>query len=382
MKKVTYSRHSTHAARAAHARGEKEFRTYDTSAIRPKKNNKPFIIAGIAALVVIIAIIVAVNVSGCAEGNNHMVEQGVEVQVEIPEGSSVTSVANILYDAGLVENRNAFKSAVSSQGADGSLQSGVYTFTGGMSNEELVEKLVSGAGASNLVVAEGQTLDTIAASVQKAYKGAISADDFKAAATQADAYVDEYPFVEDAYQGSLEGFLFPKTYDLLTDATAVDVVKQMLDQYQKEVALLDYSYPESQGLNAYETLILASIVEKEATADTMPKVAAVFYNRLTTKGDPSYGTLGSDATTVYEIGDNLEGYDWTTRSPYNTRVTKGLPPSPICSPSLAALEAVCSPEPDFEEYYFFSFWPNEQGEVEYFFDKTYEDHQETIKQHS
>lgn len=325
MKKVTYSRHSTHAARAAHARGRREFSTYDTSAIRPKRNNKPFIIAGIVALVVIIAIIVAVNVSGCAESNNRMAAQGAEVQVEIPEGSSVTAVADILYDAGLIENRNAFKSAVASQGADGSLQSGVYTFTGGMTNEEIIEKLTSGAGASNLVVTEGQTLDSIAASVQKAYKGSISADDFKAAATQASAYVDEYPFVEDAYEGSLEGFLFPKTYDLLTGAKASDVVRQMLAQYQKEVATLDYSYPESQGLDAYETLILASIVEKEATAETMPKVAAVFYNRLTTKGDPSYGTLGSDATTVYEIGDNLEGYDWSTDSPYNTRVTKGLP---------------------------------------------------------
>ncbi len=382
MKKVTYSRHPTHAARAAHARGEKEFRTYDTSAIRPKKNRKPLIIAGVVALIVVIAVIVAVNVSGCSETNDHMAEQGAEVQVEVPEGSSVTSVADILYEAGLVENRNDFISVVSSQNAEGSLQSGVYTFTGGMSNEELVQQLVSGAGASSLVVAEGQTLDTIAANVQKAYKGSISADDFKAAATKADAYVDDYPFVEDAYQGSLEGFLFPKTYDLLTNATAVDVVKQMLDQYQKEVATLDYSYPQSQGLSSYETLILASIVEKEATADTMSKVAAVFYNRLTTKGDPSYGTLGSDATTVYEVGDNLDDYDWSTKSPYNTRVTKGLPPSPICSPSLAALEAVCSPEPNFSEYYFFSFWPNDSGEVEYFFDKTYEDHQETIKQHS
>lgn len=381
MKKVTYSRRSTHAARAAHARGRREFRTYDTSAIRPKKSKLPYVIAAIVVLAIIVAVIV--NISGCSETNDHMVEAGTEVQVDIAEGSTVSSVADALYDAGLIENRNAFKSAVSDQGADSSLQSGVYTFTGGMTNEEIIEQLTSGAnGGSTLVVAEGQTLDDIATSVQKAYKGSISADDFKAAAMSADSYVDEYPFVEDAYKGSLEGFLFPKTYDLIANATAVDVVKQMLDQYQIEVASLDYSYPQSQGLSAYETLILASIVEKEATSETMPKVSAVFYNRLTTTGDPSYGTLGSDATTVYEIGDNLDGYDWTTDSPYNTRVTKGLPPTPICSPSLDALEAVCSPEKDFDDYYFFSFWPNDQGEVEYFFDKTYEDHQQTIADHS
>ena len=111
-------------------------------------------------------------------------------------------------------------------------------------------------------------------------------------------------------------------------------------------------------------------MEKEATNDTRTKVAAVFYNRLGNSGDPSYGTLGSDATTAYEVGDNLDTYDWSTKSPYNTRVTKGLPPTPICSPSIDSLHAV------------FSFWTNDQGGVDYFFDKTYEEHQKTIADHS
>ena len=127
---------------------------------------------------------------------------------------------------------------------------------------------------------------------------------------------------------------------------------------------------------------MASIVEKEATDDTRSKVAAVFYNRLANDGDPSYGMLGSDATTAYEVGDNLDSYDWSTDSPYNTRVTKGLTPTPICSPSLSSLQAVCSPEPNFSDYYFFSFWPNDQGVIEYFFDKTYDEHQQTIAEHS
>ena len=173
--------------------------------------------------------------------------------------------------------------------------------------------------------------------------------------------------------------MFPKTYDLIVNGTAEDVVRQMLDQYQTEVSSLDYSYSRNKGMSDYDALILASIVEKEGTADTYSKVAAVFYNRL---GNPSYGTLGSDATTAYEVGDNLDNYNWSTKSPYNTRVTKGLPPTPICSPSIESLQAVLSPEQNFDEYYFFSFWTNDQGGVDYYFDKTYDDHQRTIAEHS
>lgn len=270
------------------------------------------------------------------------------------------------------------------KGAASSLKPGVYSFEGGMSNEELVDALVAGptANITNLVVPEGATLDSIAAAVEKAYNGSITADQFKTAASDASKYAKEYTFLTDAGKNSVEGFLFPKTYELIVNASAEDVVRQMLDQYRSEVTSLDFSYPRSKDMSNYDALILASIVEKEATNDTRTKVAAVFYNRLGNSGDPSYGTLGSDATTAYEVGDNLDTYDWSTKSPYNTRVTKGLPPTPICSPSIDSLHAVLSPERNFGDYYFFSFWTNDQGGVDYFFDKTYEEHQKTIADHS
>lgn len=384
-RKVTYSRKSTHAARAAHARGEKEFRTYDTSAIRPKKSKKP-IIALVAAIAVIVVIVVTLFVNtSCAEAaNDHLAPDGEQVTVQIAEGSTLPVIADSLYDAGLVVRKGEFTSAVNAKGAAASLQSGVYTLEGGMSNDELVDALVAGPSANKagVTVPEGATLSTIASAVEIAYNGSITADQFKSAASNASKYAKDYPFLSDSGKHSLEGFLFPKTYDLIVDATAEDVVRQMLDQYQSEVASLDYSYPRNKGMSDYDALILASIVEKEATGDTRTKVAAVFYNRLGNSGSPSYGTLGSDATTAYEVGDDLENYNWSTKSPYNTRVTKGLPPTPICSPSIESLQAVLSPEPDFGDYYFFSFWTNDQGGVDYYFDKTYDDHQQTISQHS
>ena len=383
-RKVTYSRRSTHAARAAHARGEKQFRTYDTSAIRPKKSRKPFIIAAVVALIVIIAAIALFANASCAQANDNMLADGETATVEIADGSTVASISQTLYDAGLIERTSDFEAAVNAQNAATSLQSGIYVFTGGMSADELVAAFVAGPSSTQagLSVPEGATLDTIATLVEQAYGGSITADQFKQAASSTEAFVDDYPFLSESTTGSLEGFLFPKTYDLIINATPGDVICQMLDQYQAETASLDYSYAESQNLSNYDVLILASIVEKEATDDTRTRVAAVFYNRLNNQGDPSYGMLGSDATTAYEVGDNLDSYDWTTDSPYNTRVNAGLPPTPICSPSIESLQAVCSPEPNFSDYYFFSFWPDDQGVMQYYFDRTYEEHQQTVAEHS
>lgn len=383
-RKVTYSRRSTHAARAAHAKGEKQFRTYDTSAIRPKKSKKPLVAALVVLLIIIIAAVALFANASCAQANDHMVADGEQVTVEVADGSTVSSISQSLYDAGLIARMSDFEAAVNAQNAGASLKSGVYMFTGGMTPEEIVNALVAGPSSTQagLSIPEGATLDTIAGLVEQAYGGSISADDFKQAASSAEPYVEDYPFLSEAGNGSLEGFLFPKTYELLINATAGDVVRQMLSQYETEIATLDYSYPESQSLSQYEALVLASIVEKEATDDTRTRVAAVFYNRLANQGDPSYGTLGSDATTAYEVGDNLDSYDWSTDSPYNTRLNAGLPPTPICSPSLSSLQAVCSPEANFQDYYFFSFWPNDQGEMEYFFDRTYDEHQQTIAEHA
>ena len=117
-RKVTYSRRSTHAARAAHARGEREFKTYDTSAIRPKRSRKPFIIAGAVAALVVVVAIVLFSLKGCSSpANENMVADGQEVTVEIVEGSTVPDIAQTLFDVGLVYRTSDFVSAVKTRGA-------------------------------------------------------------------------------------------------------------------------------------------------------------------------------------------------------------------------------------------------------------------------
>lgn len=385
-KQVTYSSRPNHAARMAHAKGERQFRTYDTSYIRPKRSKLPAVIMVVVslALLALIAWGALTLFNGCSTQAD-LLPEGEQATIVVSEGEGATAVGADLQKARLVATSSEFTKRVTELGAESSLLPGTYTFEGGISLDDIIAKLMAGPDTgAPLTIPEGFTLSAIAGRVEEVSEGRITAADFISAASDASVYAADFPFLEEAGTNSLEGFLFPKTYALSDTASADSLVRMMLSQYSSEIASLDYSYPTSQGLSAYQALILASIVEKESPDDpeTRAKVAAVFYNRLATDGAPTYGLLGSDATTAYEIGGDPSNYDWSTNSPYNTRVTKGLPPTPICSPSLACLQAVCSPAADFGDYYFFSFWPNDQGGVDYFFDKTYEEHQATVATHS
>ena len=178
-------------------------------------------------------------------------------------------------------------------------------------------------------------------------------------------------------------FLFPKTYQLSSTDTADTVVRMMLDQFRNEISALDWSYPESKGLSIYDAVNLASIVEKESSGDEQirSQVAAVFYNRLSSKNKETFGFLQSDATTAYEVGHDPSAEEVQADTPYSTYANAGLPPTPICSPGLDCLQAVCAPADNYGDYYYFIFWTNDQGTTEYAFSKTYEEHQAAIAEH-
>ena len=373
-RKVTYSSKPNHAARAAHARGEREFSKYDTSLIKPKRPKTPLYIGiAVAIVVIIVAVFALVNCMGSCDKNPNMLPEGEEVRIEIADGSTTQQIADTLYDAGIIENKKAFSDEVSRLGYASTLKSGIYTFAGGTPLVEVVEHLNAGPNAADnsYVIPEGYTIERTAKAVAEAYGGSITEADFLAAARDASRFESEFPFVKDAYDNSLEGFLFPKTYEVVAGSSADDVIAQMLTQYQLEVQQLDYTYPHEQGLSDYETLILASIIEREAAHDNQETVASVFYNRLAIDM-----ALQSDATTAYAIGGDPTPEDLKKEGPFNTYLNNGLPPGPICSPGMAALEAACHPETT--EYLYFYFKDNGQGGLDYFFSKTYEEHQAAI----
>lgn len=373
-RQVTYSKHSTHAARSAHARGSREFRTYDTSYINPRSKvpQGPTLIAIVIA--VVMAIVLLIAVPSCSRGcsSTDLVQPGTTVEVTVPDGASAQQIGQALVDAKLIGSASEFTDAVKSSDAASQLKPGDYQIEGGTSAADIVSMLVSGPSTNTLVVPEGYTVSRTADAVEKATDGAVTADDFKAAAANASAYADDYPFVADAYNNSLEGFLFPKTYTLSKDATADSIVRMMLDQYEQEVQNLDYSYAESQGLSAYDVLKLASVVERESDANTRADVASVFYNRLAANT-----ALQSDATIAYVVGHDPTHDDLSVDSPYNTYQHKGLPAGPICSPGLDSLQATC--QPNQTDYLYFYFTKNDDGSLNYYFSKTYDEHLQAIK---
>ena len=367
-KQITYSKHPNHAARSAHAKGEKQFRTYDTSLIRPKRSPIPAII-GIIVLVAAIAAIVfgAIHfIRGCSSAPT--LPEGEQVEIVVNDGEAAKSVAKTLYDAGLISNTNEFTDRLSQVGGENSLQPGTYTLTGGQSVDEIIAVLQTPVAPETFTVPEGSTIAQTAAIVEEASGGRIEAQNFIKAASNVSKFAGDYAFLSDTGAATLEGFLFPKTYPINEDSTAASLIRAMLDQFGSEVATLDLSYVDSHGLSLYDMVKMASIVEKESDAYHRATVASVFYNRLA-----NGMRLDSDATVAYVVGHDPTPEDVATENEYNTYFIDGLPPTPINSPSIECMRAVCQPEET--NYLFFYFEDDGKGGMKYTFSETYEEHQ-------
>lgn len=369
-KQITYSERPNRRARAAHARGEKEFKIYDTSAIRPKQSTAPlFIIALIIAACVLAAMFIF---RGCAQAQ--LLPDGEQAVVTVESGEGAQAVAESLVDARLISSSSDFLDAVRAAGAESSLISGTYRFEGGIPVDEIVAILQAGpeATADIVTIIEGSTRQATAEAIEEGTNGRITVDDFLAATDDASAWVGEFSFLQSAGSNSLEGFLYPKTYAITVVDDANSVASMMLQQFELETSSLSFAYPEEAGLDFYQAVTLASIVEKEANSETAYEVASVFYNRLAS--DRPY--LESDATTAYEFGGTPTPEQVHADTPYSTYSNEGLPPTPICSPSYEYLEAIC--DPSTTNYLFFYSVDNADGTTDYYFSQTYEEHQEAI----
>jgi UPF0755 protein len=189
-----------------------------------------------------------------------------------------------------------------------------------------------------ILIPEGLTVNQTADGVQSATDGHITADEFVAAARAGNYH---YSFLAGA-GGNLEGFLFPKTYDVTAATGARTMVKMLLRQFGRETSGLDWTRARKLGVTLYQVVIIASMIEKEVKVPAeRPLVASVIYNRLG-KGMK----LGIDATVEYALGQwkpKLSDKDIQVDSPFNTYRISGLPPAPICSPGFESIRAALYP---------------------------------------
>lgn len=347
----------------------------------PAPSRLPLVVAAVAAVAAVV--VACLVVSRCAAPAADAPSQGPasgEVEVQVAEGAGTDAIAQSLVDAGLVKDTATFTRAVMDQDAGQSLKPGTYRFAAGTTVTQIVQQLVEGPNTTSnrVTVPEGLTVAKTAACVQDAL--GIPADDFVAQA-KASNYSADYPFLSEAADDSLEGFLWASTYDFSGKEVSADaVIRAMLDRYRTATASVDWQAGEAALKSAYgvdfddyDVLTLASVIEREAvTEQDRPLVSSVFYNRMR-DGMP----LQSDATMGYVTGGEVTADDLKTESPYNTYLNKGLPPTPICTPSIECIQAALDPEST--DYLYFLIIEN-GSYSNHTFSRTYDEHMAAIEQ--
>lgn len=294
---------------------------------------------------------------------------GTEVVLQVESGEGLKSIAQKLEEKGIIKNKNIFYIFAKSKSVN--FQYGGHVFNPDMSYGQIVAELCQAGNVDtvSVVIPEGYELRLIAQAYAKT--GIVTAAEFMEAANRVP--VEKYDFLTSGIN-SLEGYLFPATYDVAVNSTADDIVKNMLDAFDKVYTDEYMKRAKELGMSHHDVVTLASIIEREAANEAEhKKVAGVFYNRIN-----SGMKLQSCATVQYILKERkpvLTIADTEIDSPYNTYMYEGLTPGPIASPGKSAIEAALYPES--HDYFYFVAKADGSGHV---FSKTFNEHQKAVSQ--
>ncbi len=292
-----------------------------------------------------------------------------DLEVTIPKGSSTKIIAEILEEKDLIANAYVFRLKSRVEKYDGSFKPGTFILNTGMSEEEIMEILRTGgmyAEGSRFTIPEGYTTESIAKKLDK--EKIVTASDFLRAVNEGDF---DYDFIKKIPERNmrLEGYLFPDTYEVRSEATSEEIISKMLKRFDDIYKSEYYIRAEELGYTMDEIIIIASIIESEARREEeRPTIAGVIYNRL----DQNM-KLQMCSSVMYALGkrkDRLLFTDLEIESPYNTYKYVGLPQGPISNPGEASIIAALYPEE--HNYLFFVLKNEETGE--HVFTETGEEH--------
>jgi UPF0755 protein len=260
------------------------------------------------------------------------------VRFEIPEGSNTSDIGKVLAAKGVIRSAFGFRIAAWLDDGEEDIQAGEYELPQGLSARDALQALLDSGPLvdfATVTFPEGSWLTDFASIIERDTH--IGGDEFLDLVTSG-AIRSKYSHGDD----TLEGLLFPSTYQVIEEDDARSVAERLVEQFEKQASEIDFAEVRAMGYKPYEAVIVASMIEAEAKiAAERAKIAAVIYNRLS-QGIP----LGIDATVLYALGEHKEELttsDLAIDSPYNTRVVTGLPPTPIGAPGMASLEAAAHP---------------------------------------
>lgn len=258
------------------------------------------------------------------------------VDFTVKSGESVKEIAADLQTAHLIRSAKAFETYVRANPFNHDLQAGTYVLTPSMNVRTIAHKMNVGDVAKNyLTILPGKRLDQIKQAFAKAGYSQAEID----AAFNAAGYANKPALASLPKGDSLEGYLYPESFEKQSDTPAGVIIGESLDQMDKHLTpQLEQAYA-AEGLSTYQAVTLASIVYQETDDPTFePTVAQVFLSRL-----KQNMPLGSDVTAFYASAVAGQPKNLNIDSPYNTRLHTGLPPGPIGNVTVSALDAVAHP---------------------------------------
>lgn len=295
---------------------------------------------------------------------------------EVREGQSASEVGRQLERQGLIRSALVFRVIVQTRGVESRIGRGVYVLRATMTTSQIVDVLVAGAMAPGrrMTVPEGWRAIQVARLLERI--GAVKASEFMAVVADPGRIAPYHDLLENA--PSLEGYLFPDSYELDTNPSAEAIAKRMVQEFDRRFTLELRRKAKALGLSLQQAVTLASIVEREAMLPEERRlISGVFHNRLRAgmplQADPTVqyalASRDLDAAAAYDYWkQELTPDDLAVNSPYNTYLYRGLPPGPVCAPGLESL--VAAVEPAQTDYLYFV----ARGDGGHAFARTLEEH--------
>lgn len=289
-------------------------------------------------------------------------------EIHIPRGTPLEEIINKLAHEQVIASAPLFRLYLIVQGVAHQVRAGDYTFSPQITPKEVVHQLLRGDFKTyRITIPEGWTIQQIADYLER--KGLVGRDVFF-------ALCHDPTFIQTLglETKSLEGFLFPSTYEIYYPEDLKPLVTTMVEEFKRAYIREMVQKAQQMGFSQLQVVTLASIIEKETgKAEERPLIASVFHNRLD-RGMP----LESDPTVIYGIKDfdgNLTRRHLESYTPYNTYLSPGLPPGPIANPGKASLLAVLYPA---ETDYLFFVSKNDGSHA---FSSTLAEHQKKVRQY-
>ena len=356
----------------------------------PKRSFRIALAAVLATLVLLAAVAGWFVHRALAYPDERHAGKGVEVEVEVQPGMSFPRIARLLSDKGVVDKPTWFRLYAMSRGVTGDVKSGRYVFRDDQSPRQLLDALLAGVKdkTAKVTLPEGKNMLEYFALMEQA--GIAKAAELEALARSPE-FLRQHGIAGD----TVDGYLFPETYDFRVGEKPARVLGRLIDQHRR--VWNDVTTRNAKGVQKLkqklswsdrDILVMASIVEKEAVAASeQPRIAQVFINRLTS---PSFKPkkLETDPTIRYgcmvpvQKSKPCQGWDPAGRlfsaqlqdkdNPYNTYQHEGLPPGPIGNPGRGAIEATVNP--DGSGYFYFV----SRNDGTHVFSKTLSEHEKYV----